>query len=346
MSGTSLFQKATRRKQKARIAATGPAKSGKTTLALSLARGIVGPSGRIAVIDTEHGSASKTCAGDFDFDVIEIDNYDPRIYLDIIQSAEREKYDAIVIDSYSHAWMGKGGVLEIVDNTASRSRSGNTFTAFKEATPIHQSLIEGINASPCHIIATMRAKTEYVLERDPNTGKTAPRKLGLAAVQRDGVEYEFDILMRVDQDHTLVVEGSRYKAIDGLVLRRDGWMELGQKIGRWLDEGDDMPVVSQPQDSPGVARLKHLVAVAGMSETAIRTALSKRSAANYSQLTHAQVEEMISNLEVHLNNQKFVDTFPHVETAREEAEEQKRLRAERDTVSREVTETAQEHVTA
>lgn len=346
MSSSSLFKKATRRKQKARIATTGPAKAGKTTLALALARGIIGPSGRIAVIDTEHGSVSKTCAGDFEFDVIEIDNYDPRIYLDIIQTAEREKYDAIVIDSYSHAWMGKGGVLDIVDNAASRSQSKNTFAAFKEGTPIHQSLIEGINASPCHIIATMRAKTEYVVERDPNTGKSVPRKLGLAAVQRDGVEYEFDILMRVDQDHTLFVEGSRYKAIDGQVLRRDGWVELGQKIGQWLDAGDDAPVVSQPQDSPGVARLKHLVGVAGMSETAVRTALSKRGAANYNQLTHAQVEEMISNLEAHLNNQKFVDTFPHVEPAREEAEEQKRLRAERDAVIEAEHEAAAEHATA
>jgi hypothetical protein len=43
-----------------------------------------------------------------------------------------------------------------------------------------------------HILASMRAKTEWVLDRDDQTGKSTPRKVGLAPVMRDGIEYEFD----------------------------------------------------------------------------------------------------------------------------------------------------------
>ncbi|MEG0635799.1 MAG: AAA family ATPase, partial [Pseudomonas sp.] len=50
-----MFKKAERKQAKLRLALAGPSGSGKTFSALLMAKGL---GGRIAVIDTEHGSAS------------------------------------------------------------------------------------------------------------------------------------------------------------------------------------------------------------------------------------------------------------------------------------------------
>ena len=109
--------------------------------------------------------------------------------------AEQHGYDIIIVDSLSHAWNGKGGVLEIVDEVLARKKTSNSMVGWKEATPIHQNLIENIVSSGIHIIATMRSKQEYVIEKD-SKGKTQINKKGLAPIQRDGMEYEFDVVDR------------------------------------------------------------------------------------------------------------------------------------------------------
>lgn len=322
---SALFKKAVRRKQKARIAIHGPAKSGKTTGAIALARGLVGPSGRIAVVDTEHGSASKTCAGDHDFDVIEIDNFDPRLFIDYIQAAEKEGYDAIVIDSLSHEWIGRGGARELADNETAKSRSGNSFVAWAKVTPLHNAVVEAINRSACHVVATMRVKTEYVMEVNTSTGKTAPRKVGLAPVQREGMEYEFDILFSVDHDHKTIVEGSRYRQIDGKVLPELS-VGLGEEIGRWLDEGEAAPAPVRPiAVAPEPIRIDHattlaeyleaMIALAEMSPEQVRTALSKRGVVAIPQLTRQQIEDMLGKLETLVYDKQFKATFPDTERA-------------------------------
>src|SRR5690606_34635021 len=110
MSG---FKKATKSQAKLRMAITGPSGSGKTYTALSVGT----PLGRIAVIDTERGSASKY-ADLFDFDVLELTEYNPRNYIEAIRAACAGGYDVLIIDSLSHAWSGQGGVLELVDRAA------------------------------------------------------------------------------------------------------------------------------------------------------------------------------------------------------------------------------------
>jgi hypothetical protein len=228
------FKRATKSQAKLRMALMGPSGSGKTYTALSVATNI----GRVAVIDTEHGSASKY--GDrFAFDVLELTEYHPKHYIDAIQAAgEAGAYDVLVIDSLSHAWNGAGGVLEIVDKAAKRSDTKNTFAAWRDATPLHNQLVEALLAAPLHLIVTMRSKTEYVLERDER-GKMSPRKVGLAPVQREGMEYEFDVVAEMDMQNTLTVTKTRIPKLTGKVIPYPG-ASLGDTLKAWLLEGEPL----------------------------------------------------------------------------------------------------------
>jgi len=227
------FVKAERKRAKARIGLVGPAGSGKTMSALKVARGMVGSHGKIAVIDTEHGSASLY-SHLFDYHVLEITSpFTVGKYLEGIKDAEREGYDVIVIDSLSHAWSGEGGLLEQVDNiTASKNR----FTAWRHVTPLHNDLVEAILQSPIHVIATMRAKTEYILVEEK--GKQVPRKVGMAPVQREGMDYEFTLVFDIDQgQHMAMTSKDRTDMFNGFcdILSE----EHGRMIREWLENGSD-----------------------------------------------------------------------------------------------------------
>lgn len=224
----SLFRKATKAQAKARIALVGPSGSGKTYTALTVAKHL---GDKIAVIDTEHGSASKYAGDVADFDTCELDNYEPSAFVAAIREAERAGYDVIVLDSLTHAWRG---TLEIVDKAA-RKNKGNSFAGWRDATPEHNRLIDAIVGSRCHVIATMRAKTEWVVERDERTGKQSPRKIGLQPDQRSGAEFEFDLVGDMD-DATLTVTKSRCAALHDTVIRHPG-REFAEQIRDWLTDG-------------------------------------------------------------------------------------------------------------
>ena len=227
---TNPFKRATKSQAKLRMAVMGPSGSGKTYTSLSVATAL----GKVAVIDTEHGSASKY--GDrFTFDVLELSDYHPQQYIDAIQAAGEGDYDVLVIDSLSHAWNGAGGVLEIVDRAARRSESKNTFAAWRDATPLHNQLVEALLSVPLHLITTMRSKTEYVLERDER-GKMTPRKVGLAPVQREGMEYEFDVVAEMDMKNTLFITKTRIPRLAGKVIPYPD-AALGETLRAWLLDG-------------------------------------------------------------------------------------------------------------
>lgn len=226
-----MFTKATKTQSKLRFALIGPPGSGKTLTALEIATGL---GGKIALIDTEHKSASKY-ADLYDFDAAELETFAPDVYIKAIQEAERFGYNVLIIDSLSHAWTGIGGVLEIVDRAKNANASKNGFNAWSVGTPKHNALVEAILRCKCHVIATMRSKTEWVIETGAN-GKSAPRKVGLGAVQRDGVEYEFDFVGLMDHAHTLTIDKTRWSALEAATLEKPD-LNLGLKLLEWLNDG-------------------------------------------------------------------------------------------------------------
>jgi hypothetical protein len=226
------FKKATKSQAKLRLALVGVSGSGKTYTALTIAAALGEP---VAVIDTERGSASKYAGDVAHFDALELETYAPRTYVQAIAAAASQRYPVLVIDSLSHAWMGEGGALEMVDKAAARSKSGNTFMAWRDVTPEHNALVSAILGYPGHVIVTMRAKSEYVIEED-GRGKKTPRKIGMAPVQRDGLEYEFDVVADLDTEHRMVVTKSRCSALADAVIVRPG-REVADRLRAWLDDG-------------------------------------------------------------------------------------------------------------
>ena len=226
-----MFRKAERRKAKLRLAITGPAGSGKTYGALILAQGL---GGRIAMIDTENGSGdlyANMC--DYDVETLAAP-YSVQKYLSAIYEAEKEGYDVLIIDSLSHAWSGEGGILDVHNQITEQSKSGNSYAAWGKIMPMHTRLLEAITASNCHIIATMRSKTDYAQILNER-GRTEIRKVGLAPVQRDGEDYEFTVVFNLEMDHTVSVSKDRTGLFDSQVFPIT--QETGKILGNWLNSG-------------------------------------------------------------------------------------------------------------
>lgn len=234
------FTRAQRHRAKARILIEGPSGSGKSYGALLLAKGL---GGRVAAIDTEHGSLSMY-SDLLDFDVMELGApFSPRRYIEAIKEAEAAGYDTLIIDSISHEWEGEGGIQDILDRTP--APGGNSFGRWAVVTPQHNRFVEAMLQSSMHVIATTRTKTEWALD------EKKPRKIGTAPKQRDGLDYEFTTVFSVQADsHTASVTKDRTAQFDGYLQMLD--VETGKRIVDWLEAAPEAPpkVEAKPKPQP------------------------------------------------------------------------------------------------
>ncbi len=219
------FKKASKENARLRMALTGISGSGKTYTALAVGSNL---GGKVAVIDTERGSASKY-ADIFDFDVLELDTFSPENYIAAVRAAEDAGYEVLIIDSLTHEWSGKGGILEIHDKQTAVVK--DSFRAWGKVTPQHNRVLDTILASKCHIIATIRSKSEYSVNK--NDGKTVIEKVGLAPVQRDGIEYEFDVLGDLDRNNNLSIVKTRCIALLDKTFQKAG-KDVAKVLSEWL----------------------------------------------------------------------------------------------------------------
>lgn len=244
------FEKAARKKAKLRLALTGPSGSGKTHGALLIAKGI---GGKIAVVDTEKGSASLYTHL-AEFDALDLaPPFTPERFIGAVRTAEQAGYNILIIDSITHEWSGSGGCLEINDQLAKAKYKGNTWSAWNETTPRHRAFLDAILHSPLHIIATMRSKTETAQTEDG--GRKRIVKLGMKAEQRDGSEYEFTtVLDIVHEGHYAVASKDR----TGLFTDKEPQVistKTGEVLKEWLETGveaaqepaPEAPVVEAPK---------------------------------------------------------------------------------------------------
>lgn len=228
-----MFKKATKAQQKLRMLISGPTGAGKTYTALAIGKHL---GTKMAVIDTEHGSASKYAGDVAEFDACELDFFAVQKYLEAIRNAAREGYDVLVVDSLSHAWAGKGGILEEAD------KRGGKFSAWATLTPIQQSLVETILSYPGHIICTVRSKMAYEVSTEDRGGRkeTKVEKVGLAPIQRDDLSYEFDVVIDMDERNNGRVTKTRCASIAGAVISKPG-EDLANTLKAWLSDGAPAP---------------------------------------------------------------------------------------------------------
>lgn len=244
-SNIMQIQKAQRKKAKLRLGIAGSSGSGKTWSALLIATGM---GGKIGLIDTEAGRA-ELYGDDFEYDVIRLDApYSPDRYIQAIRAFENAGYDTLIIDSLSHAWVGEGGVLSIVEKAGGQFQTG-----WKFGTPKHNALVEAIVTSKLHIITTLRTKTEYVIEENEK-GKKAPRKVGMAPVQRDGLEYEFTVFMDINQEHVAHITKDNTKLFDQQFIQPS--QDMGVKLMQWLNTGADAPIAPPKTSNAPIASSK------------------------------------------------------------------------------------------
>ena len=215
----------------------GPSGSGKTFSALVVATGMAkafekkkGRKPKILLADTEKGRG-KYYSDEFEYSYVRFDApYNPEAFIELINYAVDQGYDILIIDSASHEWSGEGGCLEL------QQRAGGTYQAWAKVTPRHNAFIESIAYSPIHIIATMRGKDQYEVEKD-DRGKTNVKKLGVGATQRDGFEYDFTVSFMLDQKtHTVSVEKDTTHVFDNrgsfILTESDG-----EKVMNWATSG-------------------------------------------------------------------------------------------------------------
>lgn len=210
------FTPALRKAIKAKVGLFGPSGSGKTLAAMRIAMALqdqLDPTKKIAVIDSEYDRVALYAEEDEFLDengevrfwsyVIRAP-FSPAHYNAAIEKAHALQAQVLLIDSITPEWAGKGGVQQIVDEAAARQTGGNKWAGWSVGTPAHNSFIEAILGTDLHIVATMRSKTEWL-----TLPSGQPKKIGLAPIQREGIEYEFDVVLNLDLDHSARVETSR-----------------------------------------------------------------------------------------------------------------------------------------
>lgn len=244
------IRKAERKKAKLKMAISGPTGSGKTLSALLIAYGITGDWSKIAVIDTENNSADLY-AHLGEYSVISLEPpFTTERYIQAIQMAESAGFEFAIIDSTTHEWKA---ILEAVDNITQNSNSKNAFsTGWKKMTPEHDRFMNTMLQSKMHIIATMRSKQEYTIVEE--NGKKVPVKLGLAPVQRDGVEYEFTVHLDMSQTNHAVALKDR----TGLFAEQMPFKpttETGQRILEWCETGVDAEALLKQEVADAIAKL-------------------------------------------------------------------------------------------
>lgn len=303
---STSFRRASSRRTRIKAALCGPSKSGKTFSSIYLgdlflkrlsAAGFPAGNGRIAVIDSENGRSEyygvpeggQPGPGQFDFDIYDLYQVKPESYADAFKEAAGVGYGLIIVDSITHEWAGKGGLLDAKAQLVATGGK-NSFTAFDTITPRHNDFIEAIVRYPGHLIATIRAKTDYAMES--NGGKTTVQKVGLGPVQRDGIEYEFDIFGMVSPDHSIVFEcrGQLAARMNGRRFAPEEVPDVAAMMADFIIGSSVMPASIITGDE--IVALKELGSEIGMGEANWATVLKGQKAKAFTDLSREQFDKV------------------------------------------------------
>lgn len=253
------LQKAKRQQVKLRLNLSAPSGAGKTYSALLLAKGLVGDWNKIAVIDTENGSASLyDHLGEFNV-INLVPPFSPERYIEAINACTNAGMECVIIDSSTHEWSGEGGCLEINEKLAAAKYKGNTWSAWSETTPRHDKFVNHVLHAPVHIITCTRSKMETVMGEDRKV-----KKVGMKDMQRDGWEYELTVSLSIDRDtHMAIASKDRTELFEGkepFIITED----TGKLIKQWCETGDKPKPVEVATPEQALHMINECVTVEGI----------------------------------------------------------------------------------
>ena len=236
-----MFKKAQKNNLFAKILIEGITGSGKTPGALLIAEGmrLDGAGSIIGMIDTEEGKGAlySPSTGEpasvkdlrFDFLHYSLQNHAVEAYILAIDAAQEMNIDILIIDSLSHEW---NDLLVRREEVAQESFQGNSWAASSVTVPLHKHFIQKILRYPGHVICTTRSKINWV------TIEGKPIKVGNAPVQREDIEYEFDIVIELDKFHSATILRWRNNEKSGIQIGTIS-TDLGKDVATWCDIKDE-----------------------------------------------------------------------------------------------------------
>lgn len=245
------FARATKTQQRLKMAVQGPSGSGKTMGALAIAFALA-PTGKVAVLDTEKGSASLYADIFPPFDTVSLEPpYSSRRYYEVIEAAIAAGYEVLVVDSLSHQWAGPGGILDRKEDAD--KRGGDSFRNWATFSKEHTRFVNYLLNVNIHLVCTVRSKSEYALVAGENGRRGSVQKLGLAPIQREGLEYEFTTVFDIQMDHRAVASKDRTHLFDNETPVDLTDKVVAQNLRAWLQSGAAADPIAPVRDPLAVA---------------------------------------------------------------------------------------------
>jgi len=241
------IRKAERKQAKLRRGIAGPSGAWKTYSALLLARGLATDWSKVAVIDTENGSG-ELYSDLGPYNALTMTEFKPSDYVQAIKACEDAGMEVVIIDSITHEWKY---ILDAVEKITQASNAKNSYTAWAKATPQHDTFIQAMLRSKCHVVATVRSKQDYDMGKDSN-GKTVVRKVGMKQETREGFEYELTLSLDVDQFHNATASKDRtglFSDWTPFTISTD----TGKKLKEWNESGAHSEEIISESEQDGQA---------------------------------------------------------------------------------------------
>lgn len=323
MAMTIEIRKASRKKAKLRLGIAAPSGAGKTMGALLLAYGIVRaayPSiseeqvwEKVGLIDTEEGSGELYVGvekhgvriGEFQYIRISKD-FSPVHYVEAIKAFENANVEVIIPDSLTHAWAGAEGLLDKQGRIA--AKSGNSYTAWRDVTPQHNALVNCMLQSRAHIIATMRSKVEYAMQKGDD-GKYKIQKMGMAPIQREGMEYEFTTFFDIDSNSMARASKDRTDLFSTLnaagTLDKKEFIitpKVGAELLAWLNKGTE----SVSEEPTTIQKIEELLKSAQLNHADEQDKFISDNRFNLYSMEESRLEKILQYLTDKLTNQQGV----------------------------------------
>ena len=266
------FRKVERQKVKASIMIEGLQGTGKSGLALAIAKVLSKDWSKVYAIDTENQSLDlfdgiklSTGEGVKDFNKVDLtvdDGFAPSNYMQLREAAIADGAEVVIMDSISHMWNRKGGLLDKVSEAQAQGLDSYRSWGTDENRKEKELIFDLVRSPKAHIITTVRDKEKFGMEFDETRGKNKVVSLGEQQVQQEGLKYEPDLVLRMVSagapDGTAPVAEvlkSRYTILR-VGEEYEFTAELLEQLRQYLAEGVDPETILKAQKEEVMKAIK------------------------------------------------------------------------------------------